>query len=116
VNRQERLAALGHGLLLGDGVGAEAALAAEGSAEENERAVQAIQREEEGHDAGMVKFVQKLVGGTCVLFERKRKRKRKRGVAGEGGPLETDLHAHTLTQHTRPADAHAPAHGVRHRQ
>lgn len=34
----------------------------------NERAVQAIQREEEGHEQGMVKFVQKLVGGAFLGF------------------------------------------------
>lgn len=35
----------------------------EGDEAANERAVQAIQREEEGHEQGMAKFVQKLVGG-----------------------------------------------------
>jgi hypothetical protein len=38
----------------------------ERDAQENERAVQAIQREEEGHEGGMVKFVQKLVGGAFL--------------------------------------------------
>lgn len=40
----------------------------EGDEAANERAVQAIQREEEGHEQGMVKFVQKLVGGAFLGF------------------------------------------------
>lgn len=62
-DRAERLASLGHGLL-GNGEDASMMAMVEGDEAANERAVQAIQREEEGHEQGMVKFVQKLVGGT----------------------------------------------------
>lgn len=66
-DRAERLEALGHGLL-GNGEDASVTAMVEGVEAANERAVQAIQREEEGHEQGMVKFVQKLVGGAFFLM------------------------------------------------
>ena len=59
-DRQEQLAALGDRLLLQEEEEEEGGA---GAAEDQDRQVQALQKEEENHDQNMVKFLQKLVEG-----------------------------------------------------
>ncbi|KAM3572228.1 hypothetical protein VYU27_005762 [Nannochloropsis oceanica] len=65
-DRQERLAVLGDRLLVGQEDGDDGEEGGEDSVyteREQDKAVQALQKEEDGHEGSMVKFLQKLVEG-----------------------------------------------------